>query len=383
DTTVDEIEDTTVDEKEDTTVNGIEDITVDGIKGTTVDGIEDITVDGIKGTTVDGIEDITVDGIKGTTVDRIMGSTVNGIKDTTVDGIKDTIIDGIKGSTVDGIKQNYYMLILSSLRNARRNDRKPPNGPVSSSRHLLAFPLKLNVCLILEHNRRRDNKAGEKMEERPQSPIWGSGFHQRRKGLDTAQISHFPSSPWPEHNSLETRHGKLTQKSSCQARRSYHSAHGKNGKRLKPPMKMLTLSSWRALDIFSMGRKEQVSNSEDHSAPSPILTNDETEAQERKVPATNHKLMVESALKPWPPKFQDNILSTNFFSEQSSWPVKPEPNKAVSPLASEPGIFVLPLHTFRKPSGFTADTLHWLHEVAEVDDEHKLSIRSQSQRSSY
>lgn len=26
---------------------------------------------------------------------------------------------------------------------------------------------------------------------------------------------------------------------------------------------------------------------------------------------------------------------------------------------------------------------HWLHEVAEVDDEHKLSIRSQSQRSSY
>lgn len=52
----------------------------------------------------------------------------------------------------------------------------------------------------------------------PQSPIWGSGFHQRRKGLDTAQISHFPSSQWSEHNSLETRHSKLTQKSSCQGR---------------------------------------------------------------------------------------------------------------------------------------------------------------------
>jgi hypothetical protein len=41
--------------------------------------------------------------------------------------------------------------------------------------------------------------------------------------------------------------------------RSYHSAHGKNGNRLKPPMMMLKRSSWRAVDIFSMGRKEQVS----------------------------------------------------------------------------------------------------------------------------
>lgn len=52
-------------------------------------------------------------------------------------------------------------------------------------------------------------------------------------------------------------------------------------------------------------------NSEDHSAAIPILTNDETEAQERRVPATNCKLMVEPALKPGPPKFQNNLLSTS------------------------------------------------------------------------
>lgn len=42
-------------------------------------------------------------------------------------------------------------------------------------------------------------------------------------------------------------------------KRSCHSAHGKNGSHLEPPMKMLRLSSQRAIDIFSMGRKEQVS----------------------------------------------------------------------------------------------------------------------------
>ena len=42
-------------------------------------------------------------------------------------------------------------------------------------------------------------------------------------------------------------------------KKSYHSAHGKNGSHLEPPMKMLRLSSWRAVDIFSMGKKEQVS----------------------------------------------------------------------------------------------------------------------------
>lgn len=41
--------------------------------------------------------------------------------------------------------------------------------------------------------------------------------------------------------------------------RNYHSAHGKNGSHLEPPMKMLRLSSYRVVDISSMGRKEQVS----------------------------------------------------------------------------------------------------------------------------
>lgn len=46
--------------------------------------------------------------------------------------------------------------------------------------------------------------------------LWVLSVEER--GLNTAWISHFPSSQWPVHNPLETRQGKLTQKSSCQGR---------------------------------------------------------------------------------------------------------------------------------------------------------------------
>lgn len=44
-------------------------------------------------------------------------------------------------------------------------------------------------------------------------------------------------------------------------------------------------------------------NSEDYSAPIPILTFDETEVQKWKVATANCKFMIEPSPEPWPPNF--------------------------------------------------------------------------------